>query len=94
MKRVKKKILFLSLAILLLQFHLVRDMLQAFGVKMWLTELWHETWIRASNVLLSLINLNYGKWTEWLMVGIEIAVIWILSRRKKTLRYIYDRLVE
>ena len=61
---------------------------------MWLTELWHETWIRASNVLLSLINLNYGKWTEWLMVGIEIAVIWILSRRKKTLRYIYDRLVE
>ncbi|MBU4390367.1 hypothetical protein KKC08_00390 [Patescibacteria group bacterium] len=94
MKRVKKKIVFFSFVILLLSFHLTRDLLQVFGAKIWLTELWHETWIKASNNLLGLIHLSYGKWAEWPMIGIEAVLVWVLGKRRKTLKYIYNRLME
>ena len=83
-----------SLFLAMLSFHLLRDSLQIAGVSNWIANFWHESWIRYSNWILSLFHLKYGLWAEWLMLTIEIVLGYFLIKRKKTLKYIYNRLLE
>jgi hypothetical protein len=77
------KVSFYNILIAFVLIHFLRDTLQMFGLKFWLTEIGHHAGLQVSNFLLSLINLTYTRWTELPLIIAEIFLIRRMVKSRK-----------
>jgi len=64
--------------------------MQLIGVHNFITDFYHFQGVKDTNKMLGLIGLQYKNWTEIPMILIELILIKILSKYKKT-KFIFSQ---
>ena len=52
-------------------FHSLRDTLQLFGFEFWLTNVFHEFGVKATNTALNFLNISYSRWVDIVFLFVE-----------------------